>query len=93
MAEKNKTDRKVAQIDPELFVKTWQNAGSAKEVAQKLGLTEGAVSFRATRLRKELEKVGYTLKNMQTGRVVGWTKPIDAKALSAFASKAKPSKS
>ncbi len=53
------------QVTQQDFVTAWQRSHSAKEVAEKLGLTVAGASVRATKLRKN----GVPLKKFVTRRV------------------------
>ena len=65
-------------VSAEEFVKIWQQAESAAEVAEKCGINRGSAMCRASRMRK----AGVSLKMMG-----GAPHKLDVAALSALAKK------
>jgi hypothetical protein len=65
MSDKKKQTRTEYNVSPEEFIRVWQTAASADEVAEKLKMPKPIVHARATTYRK----AGIKLKSMpRTGR-------------------------
>lgn len=69
--------------DAATFVKTWQAAKNAQEVADKLGINKNSVLARATKFRKEY---GVALKKMERGG----GRRLDVDALKALVAESTP---
>tara|TARA_R110000824_G_scaffold71096_2_gene182217 strand:- start:1597 stop:1839 length:243 start_codon:yes stop_codon:yes gene_type:complete len=73
----DETTTKQKRVDIVEFVKAWQASESRQQVANKLGVTYGAIASR----EKNLRKYGVNLKEMAKGRR---GIQIDADALNAL---------